>query len=71
MVGHELDVGSALHDLSVHDGVNVVDLGEEVQGVGDENLGSAFEVIHEHSLEYCPPDVGIESGKGILKVSCQ
>jgi hypothetical protein len=70
-VGHELDVGSALHDLSIGDGVNVVDLGEEVQSVGDEDLGPAFGVIHEHSLEHRPADVGIQSGKGILRFSCQ
>jgi len=71
MVGHELGVRSALLDLAVGDSINVVDLGEEVQSVGNENLGSTFGVIHEHLLEHCLSDMGIQSGKGILKAVCQ
>ena len=71
MVGHELNVGSALHDLAVRDCVNVVDLGAEVQSVGDEDLGPALGVAHEYSLEHRPPNVGIQSGQGILKAFFQ
>ena len=68
IVGHELSVSSAFHDLAVGDRINVVDLGKEVQSVGDKDLGSAFGVVHEHLLEHRSSDVGIQSGEGILKV---
>jgi hypothetical protein len=39
--------------------------------VGDEDLGPASGVTHEHPLEHRPADVGIQSGKGNLKAFCQ
>ena len=68
VVCHQLSVGAALHDLTVCDGENVVDLGEEVQSVGDENLGLTVGVIHKHLVEHRFPDMGIERGKGVLEV---
>jgi len=71
IVRHELCVGSALHNLTVGNRVDVIDLRKEVQRVGDEDLGPTFGVVHEHLLEHRPPDMRIQSRKGILKVLCQ
>lgn len=60
-----------LHDLAFGDGVDIVDLGEEVKRVGDKDLCSTFGVIQENLLEHRLPDVGIQSGKGVLKMPRQ
>lgn len=55
-----------LHDPTLGNGVNVVDLGEEVKSVGDKDLCSTFRVIQEHLLEHRLPNMGIQGRKGIL-----
>ena len=64
-------VSPVLHDLTFGNSVDVVDLGKEVKSVGDEDLGSTFGVIQEHLLEHRLPNMGIQSGKGVLKTSRQ
>lgn len=59
MVGHEFGIGSALLDLTIGNGINIVDLGKEVKSVGDKDLGSARDVVYENLLEYRLSDVGI------------
>ena len=71
MVGHELRIGSTLHDPTVGDRIYVVDVGKEVQSVGDEDLGSAFGVIQKYLLKHRPSDVGVESRQRVLKAFCQ
>ena len=48
----QLSVSTALHDLTVCDSENAVDLGEEVQSMGDENPGLTVGVIHKHLVEH-------------------
>jgi hypothetical protein len=73
VVGHEHDVGSALHDLSVGDRVDVVDLGGKCKAWVTRILVRPSGVTHEHPLEHRPADVGIQSGEGkpegILSIS--
>ena len=52
VVFHQLSVSTALHDLTVGNSENAVDLGEEVQSVGDENPGLTVGVIHKHLVEH-------------------
>jgi len=59
VVGHEVGIGSTLLDLTVGNRINIVDLGKEVKGVGDKDLGSARDVVYENLLEYRLSDVGI------------
>lgn len=58
-VGDELGVGALLSDLAVFDADDVIDRGEEVQGVRDQHAGLVGEGATDGVVEQVLADVGV------------
>ena len=67
LVTHEICIRAAFDDLAFEHDVDIVNIGQEVKGVGDEDSGLSLKTCLKYVLEDCFPYVRVQGGKRIIE----